>query len=115
MTNIAVVVGIRIRELRQEKRWTQEQLAEYADLHVTYIVALEKGRKNASIEVLYRIANAFEISLADFFNTSPAIEIVPSRPAAERKKEKDIEMLLNEYTQRLLHIMNAETANENRD
>ena len=107
MTDINLIVGKRIRELRQDKRWTQEQLAEYADLHVTYIVALEKGRKNASIEVLYRIANAFEISLADFFDCNPPIEIKNLRSERERNKDRKIEILMEEYTQKLLRMVHA--------
>ena len=101
MTDIALIVGNRIKELRQNKKWTQEQLAEYADLHVTYIVALEKGRKNASLDVLYRISNAFEMSLSDFFDI-PQVEVSPIRTVEERQREERIEVLVREFSQKLI-------------
>ena len=101
MTDIALIVGNRIKELRQNKKWTQEQLAEYADLHVTYIVALEKGRKNASLDVLYRISNAFEMSLSDFFDI-PQVEVSPIRTLEERQREERIEVLVREFSQKLI-------------
>ena len=101
MTDIALIVGNRIKELRQNKKWTQEQLAEYADLHVTYIVALEKGRKNASLDVLYRISNAFEMSLSDFFDI-PQVEVSPISTLEERQREERIEVLVREFSQKLI-------------
>ena len=101
MTDIALIVGNRIKELRQNKKWTQEQLAEYADIHVTYIVALEKGRKNASLDVLYRISNAFEMSLSDFFDI-PQVEVSPIRTLEERQREERIEVLVREFSQKLI-------------
>lgn len=101
MDSIAVIVGARIKELRNERKWTQEQLAEYADLHVSYVIALEKGRKNASLDVLYRISNAFEMSLSDFFDI-PQVEVSPVRTLAERQCEQRIEALVREFSQKLI-------------
>lgn len=101
MTNIAIAIGARIKELRSNKKWTQEQLAEYADLHVSYIIALEKGKKNASVEVIYRIANAFEISLSEFFNIPQAV-IIPTRNSEERQREARIEALVQEFSQKII-------------
>lgn len=100
MSDITVWVGNRIRSLRQSRGWTQEALAEYAELHVSYVATLEKGKKNASIEVISRIAAAFGITLAEFFaNTSPA------EGAAHDPRQQRVESLLLEYTQRLLKEM----------
>ena len=40
MSEITIALGKKIRSLRQARNWTQEQLAEYAELHVSYIVLL---------------------------------------------------------------------------
>ena len=58
MSDITVALGKKIRSLRQARGWTQEQLAEYADLHVSYIVLLEKGANRATIETLEKLAKA---------------------------------------------------------
>ena len=65
MSDITIALGKRIRSLRQSKGWTQEQLAEYADLHVSYIVLLEKGANRATIETLDTLSKAFGLSIAD--------------------------------------------------
>ena len=65
MSDITIALGKRIRSLRQSKGWTQEQLAEYADLHVSYIVLLEKGANRATIETLDKLSKAFGLSIAD--------------------------------------------------
>jgi len=42
---------------------TQEQLAEKANLHWTYVSGIERGRRNVSIVILYRIALALHTSV----------------------------------------------------
>jgi transcriptional regulator with XRE-family HTH domain len=54
-------VGRRIRELRQKKGWSQEKLAEEADLHRTYIGQVERGEKSIGVENLYRLARALSV------------------------------------------------------
>ena len=65
MSDITVALGKKIRSLRQAHGWTQENLAEYADLHVSYIVLLENGSNRATIETLDKLAKAFGISISD--------------------------------------------------
>ena len=50
-----------LRQYRLEKGFTQEKLAELAGLHRTYISALERERRNISIENIEKIANELEI------------------------------------------------------
>ena len=45
MSDVTAWVGHRIQSLRPERGWTQEQLAEYADLHVSYVSTLEKEKR----------------------------------------------------------------------
>ena len=65
MSRITIALGKKIRSLRLSRGWTQEQLAEYADLHVSYIVLLEKGANRATIETLEKLAQAFGISISE--------------------------------------------------
>lgn len=44
---------------------TQEQLAERADLHWTYVSGIERGQRNVSIVKLYRIATALQLRVRD--------------------------------------------------
>ncbi len=67
MDNVRVLVGERIRNLRKERGWSQEELGEKADLQHTYVGAIERGEKNASIDTLEKIAVAFNIEILDLF------------------------------------------------
>lgn len=53
-----------IRKLREEKGWSQEELAHRADLHFTYISQIERGLKSPTLRSLGQIADALEISLS---------------------------------------------------
>jgi transcriptional regulator with XRE-family HTH domain len=50
-------LGRRVRDLRQEAGWTQEQLAKTTRLTRAYIVAVEGGKQSVSMDVVIRVAN----------------------------------------------------------
>ncbi len=60
-------VGLRIKNLRNEKNISQEKLADIADIDRTYLAGVELGKRNPSLKSLEKILNALEISFADFF------------------------------------------------
>jgi len=60
-------IGARIKQLRQEKRLSQEKFSHLCKLDRTYIASVEKGKRNISIINLEKITKAFEISLSEFF------------------------------------------------
>jgi transcriptional regulator with XRE-family HTH domain len=61
-------IGLRIKELRSNKKISQEKLAELADLDRTYINSVENGRRNISIENVEKITKALDVTLQEFFN-----------------------------------------------
>lgn len=65
--NIKKIFGARVRALRTEKGWSQEDFAFECGLHRTYIGAVERGEGNISIENFKKIANTFRIDIADLF------------------------------------------------
>ncbi|HBU83666.1 MULTISPECIES: helix-turn-helix domain-containing protein [Paenibacillus] len=78
--NLPESVGNRIRELRKAKGWTQEQLAEAAGLHYSYIGGVERGDRNISLETLEKIINGFQV---------PAEEIFKFQEESEYKRALD--------------------------
>lgn len=58
---------MRLRELRVERRMTQEQFAEAADISVDFLSLMERGRNAPSFETLEKIAKSLRIRVADFF------------------------------------------------
>jgi transcriptional regulator with XRE-family HTH domain len=60
-------VGARIKQLRQEKKLSQEKLSHLCGLDRTYIASVERGKRNISIINLEKITKAVEISFSEFF------------------------------------------------
>jgi len=58
-------LGEAIRERRLALGLTQEDLAEKADLHWTYISGIERGVRNVSIVNLFHIALALDVRVRD--------------------------------------------------
>ncbi len=56
MTDWRAIVGSNVRRARQKARLTQEQLALAAELDLTYVGGIERGKRNPSVLVLARIA-----------------------------------------------------------
>jgi transcriptional regulator with XRE-family HTH domain len=51
-----------LRRLRREKGWSQEEYADRADIHRTYISDLERGARNPTITVVEKLAVPFDVS-----------------------------------------------------
>ena len=65
MAEINKQVGLRIRTLREKKRWTQEQLAFESDLHRAYIGQIERGEKNIGLKNLEIIAKTLNVKVTE--------------------------------------------------
>ena len=63
MDDLRAALGQRVRELRERLGLSQEQLAERADLHWTYISGVERGRRNPGLNTLGRLAKALKVTL----------------------------------------------------
>lgn len=62
-----IKLGQNIKKLREKNAWTQEELAERAELHISYIGQIERGLRYPSLKVLFKIADALEVRIADIF------------------------------------------------
>ena len=59
--------GEKVRRIRKEKGFSQEELAYKADLHRTYIGMIERAEKNITLLNIEKIANALELNIGDLF------------------------------------------------
>lgn len=64
---VAKALGRRIRQLRQDKGWSQEFLADEAGMHRTYLWGIEQGVRNPSVRHLSQIADALGVTVAALF------------------------------------------------
>lgn len=65
--DIKQTVGKRVKELRNKIGISQEELADTAQLDRTYITSVECGKRNISIVNIEKLANALNVTLAEFF------------------------------------------------
>ncbi|MCT7307140.1 helix-turn-helix domain-containing protein [Ralstonia wenshanensis] len=56
-----------MRRLRAEQGWTQEELAHRSGLDRSFLAHVERCARNVSLDVIERIATAFELPIADLF------------------------------------------------
>jgi CheY-like chemotaxis protein/DNA-binding XRE family transcriptional regulator len=59
--------GAELKRRRMESGISQERLAELADLHRTYISAVESGKRNLTLESIQRLARALGATVGSFF------------------------------------------------
>lgn len=57
------VLGENIRAAREKAKWSQEKLAEKAQLNRNYIGEIERAEKRISLEALWKIAKALNVPL----------------------------------------------------
>ncbi len=69
-SKIQQALGQAIRKHRERLNLTQEELAEKADTHRTYLADIERGARNPSIETVRRLAKALEIPISEIFQTA---------------------------------------------
>jgi transcriptional regulator with XRE-family HTH domain len=60
-------LGNRVRELRERKGWSQEELAHQSGLARSFTGAIERGEKDIRLSTLLKLANTFKIALSQLF------------------------------------------------
>src|SRR4051812_4074679 len=86
------MVGEQIRRLREEKGWSQAQLAVYAGMAPGGVNQIENGKRNANSVSLMKIAGALGVEMGDLF---PKAEAPTSPPPAEdeERRERDLDAI----------------------
>lgn len=60
--------GLRVRYFRKRLGLSQDDLAEKADLHRTYVGAIERGERNISLLNILRLADALQVAAKKLFD-----------------------------------------------
>ncbi|MBR1425746.1 helix-turn-helix transcriptional regulator [bacterium] len=61
--------GKRLREIRKQRKLTQEELAERIDLSTNFVGMVERGQRNTTIANVFKMSKALGIKLSKFFET----------------------------------------------
>ena len=78
--------GKHLRSLRTKAGLSQEELADRAGIHVTYLSGVERGLRNTSIRNVRRLAQAMGIPTRELFSFEeppPESNDEPARPTSK--------------------------------
>lgn len=78
--------GRRVAEVRHERGWTQEVLAERADVSVRYVQHVEQGTQNLAIRSIAKLAGVLRVSIGELFEPPRRPRPVKGRP---RNRSRD--------------------------
>lgn len=67
MDKLLLQFGNKVRALRKAQGLSQEKLAEKADLHYTYVGAVERGERNLSLSAIKKIARGLQVNISKLF------------------------------------------------
>ncbi len=68
--NLRIKIGLKIRIERTKRKLSQEKLSELSDISKTYIGSIERGESVPTIDILNKIAIAFEMELKELVDVS---------------------------------------------
>lgn len=71
--SVLVKFGNKVRQLRNEKGWSQEELSFKSGFHRTYIGMVERAERNISLKNIARIAKTFNVEIQDLFTSKNKI------------------------------------------
>jgi transcriptional regulator with XRE-family HTH domain len=83
---ISVNVGKELRALRKEQGLSIRALARASDISANAISMIERGRSSPSVSTLYKMADALNIPITDFFTSAPDRQSVVFRKGMERTR-----------------------------
>lgn len=89
------LIGVRIRDLRNAKGMTQDQLSESANINSKFLSSIERGQENPTLNTILKLAVSLDVSLEDIFvgieiedpkNRKPMIDALLKRADDEQLK-----------------------------
>ena len=98
-----LIVGLRIREVRETLQMTQAQFSEMCDISESFLVAVENGKKSITSKTLFKICTSTNVS-ADYFirgkgngfEEDMLIELISSM---DKRPREGALRILREYTE----------------
>ena len=57
--------GKRVKTLRLERRWTQDDLAFELEVDRSYVSSLERGQRNPTLKTIAKIAQMFSLTISE--------------------------------------------------
>jgi len=108
--DIKEIFAANLKENRRKKGFTQEKLAEKADISLRYLAMLELGKSFPSGEVLEKLANALDIQSFQFFYPSATLD--GALFLLEQSILSKIDKIINMKVNQTAPIMDEKAVNE---
>jgi transcriptional regulator with XRE-family HTH domain len=86
MERVLIALGNRIRELREAKRWSQEEFADLCGIHRTAIGFLERAERNPRLDTLPTISKGLGITVSELLDGLERRSQSASRRTSPRKR-----------------------------
>ena len=83
--NLAMIIGDRLRELREDKKLSQGDIEKRTGLLRCYVSRVENGHTVPAIETLEKMARALEIPLYQLFHDGKESPVLPSLLKGKRR------------------------------
>jgi len=58
-------VGTKIRKLRLQRKWSQDQFADISGIHRAQVGAIERGEMNMTLKTLKTVADTLKVKIRD--------------------------------------------------
>lgn len=66
--NIKEKFGQKVKQLREQKGFSMEYLANISNIDRTYISDIEKGKRNVSLLIIEKLSLALQVTIQELFN-----------------------------------------------
>ena len=75
MSNLQKLIGQRVRDYRNAKGYSIEELAHIADMNAVHLASLERGEKNITLSTLAKVSKALGVPLSDVFSIEKTVTV----------------------------------------
>jgi transcriptional regulator with XRE-family HTH domain len=69
-SSVAQRFGRAVRDLRQERKMTQQELADACGLDIGYIGQIERGQRNPTLGVMHSVAAVLRVKISDLLKSA---------------------------------------------
>lgn len=102
-------IGNRVRELRNERNLSQEQLALMAEITTAYLGQIERNEKNPTVAVVGKICMALEIELSDFFSKNEIVQkeldpLTTQILCQVKNEDEEVKQIILQVTKQILKL-----------
>ena len=105
MNNIGTELGNEIRRIRRLRGMNQEELAFKAGISAAHLGQIERALKNPTVETVYNIASALDVSLQELFSFSAKVNAESETRILENKIKAYISSMNEEEKRDIFKII----------